>query len=461
MGQRPSRVPDHMRPGGRGTVSLDGSPSIPIPFHACRSWDFTPEDDLGTLAAVPEAVLQGILEWGTIRDIGNWTAVCRRALQTALSETLWRALCVTRFRTDLPNAPSLQSYCSVYRILSRHRRLLGLWRVTDDWPYGDVLEVAWDGGGLVAHILHRDVSPLLTITFQDPKDGQIAVQTQFALHWHLEEDDGEIDENTGVPLCTASWLLMDHTVAGIPQPVWEVEWNPNAPTGSSIPGPRHPLLRQALQCCNKMQSSHLRYVMTLAKLSAVTDPIAQAQTLRLVTPATVPKAQLPAPGLYHGNYGHIYGPRAVEAISVVYATFPVDQVWEPSEDLTHTIIAASFCAANSDSIFSSSSSSPSSSEQAPSECWLLGIKATGDEHVPMGQLSFRVRVAPDGFAAGDGAHGEWAGLGQLALPGFKGSYWNTGTLRMEASDQFSFTWASNHQVTVHFYPIAVQRANER
>ena len=140
--------------------------------------------------------------------------------------------------------------------------------------------------------------------------------------------------------------------------------------------------------------------------------------------------QLPRPGLYYGNYGQIYGHRAREALNLVYLPLPDDLDWAPCAALLRLL--AETLQRTQEELLAMSAQGPTRGPLLPPKgmtWWLVGIKATGDQHIPMGQVSWRVPVTVDARMPDEaGVVACWSGSGQLAMPGFRGPHWAGGVL---------------------------------
>eukprot|EP00667_Euglena_gracilis_P003668 EG_transcript_3679 len=467
MGPRASRPPGLAWPP-RAALPCPTAPTpLPVPYGALRRGRLaTPRSPAtGALQDIPDVLLQLIMEWGSLPDIAHWAVVDRRCLAITLSEELWRALCVQRLHLDRHRPLGLRSFCSAFYVHHRHADLVGVWQVMEDYPYGDLLQLAWRQGCLEATSLHPGQAgcPLFRISFEeeegDPDDeddvGRIAVLTHIALHWHPDAEDADPDAEGDVPWSRASWELQTYQVAGATRTFMSLDWDTfsvDSMAGPPLPGPPDPLLRQAMQSCGKLCTSIAS--MTLSKVFLV--PEAQKWALRQAAAGQAPPSEgpreppLPLPGLYSGHYGSVYGSRAVEFVNLVYLPLPPAFSWAASRDLTKHLAAAleRVCCTTADT--------PAAPQAEGLEWWLVALKATGDEHVPLGEVSFRVKVSGEAPGpAEDRALAAWAGLGQLALPGFKGAYWSAGTFQVLPHGDCCFAWSAGPNFNVQYSPVTL------
>jgi len=133
---------------------------------------------------------------------------------------------------------------------------------------------------------------------------------------------------------------------------------------------------------------------------------------------------MPQAGYYAGDYGATYpGHRRVEVLMVRY------------EQVTPELAARWGLTAGS--------------------TWLLGQKVTGDQHVPQGEVSFRVPLQGSTGESllrrsqtDDGVIG-WLGEGCLARPGFRGHSYVQGVLLSWPDGRVSFQWDRSQDSVVY------------
>ena len=153
-------------------------------------------------------------------------------------------------------------------------------------------------------------------------------------------------------------------------------------------------------------------------------------------PEEAAEVMMPPPGLFLGDYGHFYEPFNNEVIRLHYA----DADSFPDEDADEE------------------------EDEGEGSGWLCGTKVTGDMHVCMGMLSFRVRIcageAADsgdtveppvwadaseamrrlGIAGSDAVARSWSGYGTLSQMGGTNPHEQPGHLVRWTSGQLAFCW---------------------
>ena len=154
-------------------------------------------------------------------------------------------------------------------------------------------------------------------------------------------------------------------------------------------------------------------------------------------------AELPPAGLFAGDYGGTYpNHRRVEWMMLRYETVNAAQVerWRLPGNGPGLV--------NAQGVFIPDVEGGGGG--AVGSTWLLGQKVVGDQHVPQGEVSFRVKLREaDGrpaliqCAPTAGVRAAWAGEGCLARPGFRGASYVPGEFRVHTDGQVSFRWAGN------------------
>ena len=167
-------------------------------------------------------------------------------------------------------------------------------------------------------------------------------------------------------------------------------------------------------------------------------------------------AELPPAGLFAGDYGGTYpNHRRVEWMMLRYETVNAAQVerWRLPGNGPGLV--------NAQGVFIPDVEGGGGG--AVGSTWLLGQKVVGDQHVPQGEVSFRVKLREaDGrpaliqCAPTAGVRAAWAGEGCLARPGFRGASYVPGEFRVHTDGQVSFRWAGNgNQDAVKFQRVEI------
>ena len=427
----------------------------------------------GTLRLLPSNVLQLVMCFCHLPEVGRLGAVSKALLEVMLEDTLWRLLCEYHLGVQDFAPFGVQSYCSAYSLCQKYAPLLGFWQVADYYPYGVMIGIGWREGQLVARALHSPAAspPMLTIGFVEGDDGGISVRSRAVLHGS--------EANGRLAVASACWRLHAHATArDAAHCSLVVQWQESGPTAASIPGPGDVLLLRAQEraiIAGNPDEGH-DGVMTLIQVhtqpsvalhspsqpspaplvpvqpchapprpSTAPRGTLHQQRLRLfrwMAPSAAAAPALPPPGVYYADYGPHYGANAREAVSVVYLPVPDDAAWAPCSPVAalqaRPLWPAALRRPFQDTRTAISSDGPPPPPPPGGRWWLLAVKVTGDENVPMGQVTWRVPLGADA-APQAGPEGPcWRGWTQIASPGFRWPCWEEGTLQVLGNGELDF-----------------------